>query len=62
MLHAALYEENNQYGFVYQDAFVVESGIDKDSNDKCLVIIGDNANATLNEIILFKKMSQVPWS
>ena len=62
MLHAALYEENNQYGFVYQDAFVVESGIDKDSNDKCLVIVGDTVNATLNEIILFKKMSQVPWS
>ena len=48
MLHAALYEENNQYGFVYQDAFVVESGIDKDSNDKCLVIVGDAVNATLN--------------
>ena len=62
MLHAALVEENNKYGFVYQDAFVIESGIDKDLNDKCLVIIGDNVNATLNEIILFKKMAQIHWS
>lgn len=48
MLHKTLHEENNRYGFVYQDAFVVESGIDKDSNDKCLVLIGDYMSATLN--------------
>ena len=41
---------------------MIESGIDKDMNDKCLVIVGDNVNATLNEIILFKKMAQIHWS
>lgn len=55
-------EENNKYGFVYQDAFVIESGVDKDVNDKCLVIIGDSCNATLYELITYRKMTQTGWS
>lgn len=62
MLQTNLREENNRFGFVYQEALVVESGVDKDSNDKCLIIIGDACNATLNEIIMYRKMSQNPWT
>lgn len=62
ILHSIIREQNNKYGYVYQDAFVIESGIDKDSNDKCLVIIGDNCNATMNELLLYRKMTQTAWS
>jgi len=48
MLQKNLKEENNLFGYSYQDAFVIESGIDKDLNDKCLVIVGDFCNASLN--------------
>ena len=40
MLQKALTEENNRYGYVYNEAFVIESGLDKDKNDKCLIILG----------------------
>lgn len=62
MLHAILKEENNRFGYVYQDAYVVESGIDKDSNDKCLIIVGDTCNATLHELITYRKMTKQTWS
>ena len=61
MLHSILYEENNRYGYVYQDAYIVESGIDKDSNDKCLIIVGDLCNATLHELITYRKMNKQSW-
>lgn len=41
ILHKNVTEENNKFGFTYQDTFVIESGIDKDSNDKCLAILAD---------------------
>lgn len=62
MLHNNIFTENNRFGFVYQDAFVVESGVDKDTNDKCLIIIGDTCNATLHELISYRKMSQTAWT
>ncbi len=40
MLQKTLTEENNKFGYVYADAFVVESALDKDKNDKALVLIG----------------------
>jgi len=40
MMQKCLTEENNRYGYVYNDAFVVESGLEKDAQDKCLVIFG----------------------
>jgi hypothetical protein len=40
MLQKALTEENNRYGYVFTDAFVIESGLDKDKHDKSLILIG----------------------
>lgn len=62
MLHSNLREENNRYGFNYQDAYVIESGVDKDVNDKCLVIVGDFCSATLHELITYRKMTQAAWT
>jgi hypothetical protein len=62
MLQKNLKEENCRFAWGFKEAFVVESGVDKDSNDKCLVIIGDNATATLAEIIAFRKMMQITWT
>ncbi len=62
MLQRILKEENNRFVYSYRDAFVIESGIDKDQNDKCLVIIGDYCSASLNELITFRKLSNVSWT
>lgn len=62
MLHNNIREENNRYGYNYQDAFIIQSGVDKDINDKCLVIIGDHCNATLFDLITYRKMTQTAWS
>ncbi len=48
MLQRLIKEENNRFIYGYRDAFVIESGIDKDQNDKCLVIVGDYCSASLN--------------
>jgi hypothetical protein len=39
-MQKCLTEENNRYGYVYNEAFVVESGLEKDTQDKCLIIFG----------------------
>lgn len=62
MLQKMLREENNRFVFSYRDVFVIESGIDKDQNDKCLVLVGDYCNATLSELITFRKLSNVSWT
>ncbi len=41
---------------------MIESGIDKDQNDKCLVIVGDYCSATLSELIVWRKLSNVSWT
>lgn len=48
MLQKLLREENNRFLYSYRDVFVIESGIDKDQNDKCLVLVGDYCSATLS--------------
>ena len=40
MMQKCLTEQNNRYGYVYNEAFVVESGLEKDTQDKCLIIFG----------------------
>jgi len=62
MLQKTLKEENSRFGYGFRDAFVIESGIDKDQNDKCLVIVGDYCNATLAELITWRKLSNVSWT
>ena len=62
MLHSIITEENNRYGYVFTDAFVVESGLDKDKNDKSLIILGDMTSATLYEIISYRKLTKMPWT
>jgi hypothetical protein len=47
MMQKILSEENNRFGYVYSDAFVVESGLEKDAQDKCLIVFGEAANASL---------------
>lgn len=62
MMQKFITEENNRYGYVYSEAFVVESGLDKDTHDKCLIILGENASASLAEIINYRKMGKNPWT
>lgn len=62
MLQRSLKEENSRFGYGFRDAYIIESGTDKDHNDKCLVILGDCCNATLGELITFKKVSQISWT
>jgi serine/threonine protein kinase len=62
MLQRMLTEENNRYGYVFTDAFVVESGMGKDKNDKSLILIGETSSASLYEIINFRKLTKMPWS
>lgn len=62
MLQRLLKEENNQFVYGYRDAFVIESGIDKDHNDKCLVLVGDYCSASLGEMIAFRKLSNMSWT
>ena len=62
MMQRTLTEENNRYGYVYSDAFIVESGLEKDHQDKCLVIFGEAASASLSEIISYRKMGKCPWT
>lgn len=40
VLQKLLVEENNRYGYAYNQAFIIQSGLDKDKNDKCLIILG----------------------
>ena len=62
MMQKCLTEENNKYGYVYSDAFAVESGLEKDTQDKCLVIFGQNATASLYQCIQYRKMGKNPWT
>lgn len=62
MLQNNLKQQNSRFAYIFKEGFVVESGVDKDTNDKCLVIIGEKATATLAEIILFRKMMQITWT
>ena len=62
MLSRVITEENNRFGYVYADAFVVESGLDKDKDDKSLIIMGETASATLHEVINFRKLTKMPWT
>ena len=61
-MQRCLTEENNRYGYVYNEAFVVESGLDKDAQDKCLIVFGETAIASLYECIQYRKMGKNPWT
>lgn len=41
---------------------MIESGIDKDQQDKCLVIVGDSATCSLSELLTYRKMMHIPWT
>ena len=41
---------------------IIESGIDKENNDKCAFMIGDQSLATLHEIVTFRKHSNWQWT
>lgn len=41
---------------------IIESGIDKDNNDKCAFMIGEQSLATLHEIVIFRKHSNWQWT
>ncbi len=40
----------------------MESGLERDTQDKCLIIFGENASASLAEIINYRKMGKNPWT
>ena len=41
---------------------MIESGIDKEANDKCCVVVAEHGMATLHEIVTYRKQANWNWT
>lgn len=44
------------------EEYVIESGIDKEANDKCCVTVAEHGMATLHEIVTYRKQANWNWT